>query len=127
LKRKIPIPILNLNQLAFIQIVVGAAAAVFAGWLFGPRLGASTAIGAGLMLFNVVFLGWSWQRLMAKKSIAWTVMIIVIKYAVLLGSVFFLARTNWFIPLGAGLGILSFVVAALILALRSYRREGEFG
>jgi hypothetical protein len=64
---------------------------------------------------------------MAKKSIAWTVMIIVIKYAVLLGSIFFLARTNWFSPLGAGLGILSFIVAAFILAVRSYRREGEFG
>ena len=108
----------TLSQLALIQLLAGAGAAALAWWLDGFQLGASIAFGAGLMLFNVVVLGWSWRRLIAKKSIAWTVGIIVIKYAVLLGSIVFLARLEWFRPLGAGLGIASFVFAALVLAVK---------
>jgi hypothetical protein len=107
----------SLKLLAAIQLALGTVISLF-GLYFGSfQLGASIAIGSGLMLFNLIGLGWSWQRLMAKKSIAWTLVIIVIKYAVLLGSIFFLAREQWFSSLGAGLGISSFVLAALIMAL----------
>lgn len=93
-------------------------------FLGGFQLGASIALGAGLMLFSVILLGWSWQRLIAKKSIAWTGVIIVIKYAVLLGSIVFFYRLEWFHPLGAGIGIASFVLAALMVALQS-KMQGE--
>jgi hypothetical protein len=107
----------SLKLLAAIQLALGVVISLL-GLGFGSfQLGASIAIGSGLMLFNLIGLGWSWQRLMAKKSIAWTLVIIVIKYAVLLGSIFFLAREQWFSSLGAGLGISSFVLAALIMAL----------
>ena len=108
----------NLKTSRALSQVVGGRSALRFGrlGLCGPQLGASIAVGAGLMLFNVIILGWSWHRLIAKKSIAWTVMIIVIKYAVLLGSIFYLARMNWFSLLGAGVGISSFMMAALILA-----------
>lgn len=110
---------LTLSQLAWIQLLVGAGFALAGGWLSDLQLGASIAFGAGLMLFNLIVLGWSWQRLIAKKSIAWTVGIIVIKYAVLLGSIVYLSRLEWFRPLGAGLGISSFVFAVLVLAVKS--------
>jgi hypothetical protein len=109
----------SLKLLAAIQLALGTVISLLGFWIGGLQLGASIAIGSGLMLFNLIGLGWSWQRLMIdpKKSIAWTLVIIVIKYAVLLGSIFVLAREPWFSSLGAGLGISSFVLAALIMAL----------
>lgn len=113
----------SLKQLAAAQIFVGALLAGGAGWIWGFQLGASIAIGAALMMGNMLILGWSWRRLFDKKSIAWTVLIIVIKYAVLLGSIFYLGRTKWFNPLGAGIGISSFMLAALVLAAFYYKKE----
>ncbi len=115
----------SLKQLAAIQLVVGAVIAGVASLASSLQLGASVAIGASLMLGNLVLLGWSWQRLMDKKSIAWTVAIIVIKYAVLLGSIVFFARTAWFSPLGAGIGIASFMISALVLAGIYHKKETD--
>ena len=115
----------SLKQLALIQLVVGLGLAAGAAELHSLQLGASIAVGASLMLGNMIALGWSWQRLMDKKSIAWTVLIIVIKYAVLLGSIVFFARTTWFVPLGAGIGIASFMIAALIMAAIHYKKETD--
>lgn len=110
---------LTVSDLAFYQLLTGAVLAGIGVYFESVQLGASIAIGASLMLFNVIILGWSWHRLLAKKSIAWTVGIIVIKYAVLLGSIVYLARLDWFRPIGAGIGIASFILAALVLAVRS--------
>lgn len=117
MKRKIAIQTQTLNKLALVQLITGAVVALLAGSGWGLQLAASIAIGAAIMLFSLLLLGWSWQRLNAKKSIAWTAVIIVIKYAVSLGSIFYLVRMEWFSPLGAGLGIASFMLAALIFAL----------
>jgi hypothetical protein len=106
----------SLKHLAGIQLVLTVLVSAIGCALGGLQLGASLGIGAGLMLLNVVGIGWIWQRLMMKKSIAWTLLIIVIKYAVLLGSIFYLARQEWFSSLGAGIGISSFMVAALVMA-----------
>jgi hypothetical protein len=108
-----------------LQLASGALFALGAAMLSGPLLAASTAIGAGLMWFNLVILNWSWWRLLSKKSIAWSVIIIVIKYAALLGSVFILARTRWFDSFGAGLGIASFVPALLGLSLLQNKEQDE--
>jgi len=116
-------PTLSLRALALIQFLVGVLAAGLGLAFGGFSLGASIALGAGLMLFDVVVLGWSWKRLIAKKSIALTVGIIVIKYAILLGSIYYLAREDWFSALGVGLGIASFMGAALILAILSRERS----
>lgn len=93
-----------------------------------PQLAASTLVGAALMLFNVIALGWTVDRMLAKKSIAWTVLIIVIKYAVLLGSIYILAQTAWFSSIGAGIGLVSFVLAILVFAMLSHWKElGKLG
>jgi hypothetical protein len=107
---------MNAKQLAALQLLIGLIVTGIAGWLSGVQLAASIAVGAGLMLLNLSVIAWSWQRLMDKKSVAWTTLIIVIKYAVLLGSIVFFARTEWFNPLGAGIGIATFMISALILA-----------
>lgn len=116
-----------LRVLFLAQILVGLAGAVLLGYLYDPQLGASYVVGALLMTANLGLLAWSSWRLIAKKSIAWTVLIIVIKYAVLLGSVVIFARTSWFNSLGAGLGVASFVIAALISAILLKKEKIEIG
>ncbi len=115
----------NLKTLALIQGIVGAALSLLVTVIWNLQLGASFAVGSSLMLFNIVLLGWTWWRILAQKTIAWTLVVIVIKYAVLLGAIFHLARTSWFSSVGAGLGISSFVLAALFYAVVSEKQEKE--
>lgn len=78
---------------------------------------ASFATGAALMLANAAALAWAWWRVVTQKRIAWTALIIVIKYAVLLSTIFYLTRQSWFHVTLAGLGIASFLLAALLWAV----------
>lgn len=104
---------------ALIVVVVSGAL-----WYLGrPQLAASFAMGAGLMLANLGALAWSSWRMLTKKPIALTVAVIVIKYALLLGSVFYFARTSWFDSIGAGLGIASFMLAILGSALIAKKED----
>jgi hypothetical protein len=116
-----------LKVLFLVQIVVSVAGTGLFTFIYDPQLGASYAIGATLMTANLALLAWSSWRLIAKKSIAWTVMIIVIKYAVLLGSVVYFARASWFSSFGAGLGVASFVLAALVSATLLRKENIEIG
>ena len=116
-------PPLNLKVLIAIQVLVGATLALGSAVFGGLQLAASVGIGALLMLANLLLHAWTWSRLLDKKSFAWTLQIIVIKYAVLLGSIFYLMHTGWFQPLGAGLGIASFTIAALIFAICDQKKE----
>lgn len=113
----------NLKILALLQAAVGLVAALAVGWLSTPERGVSFAVGAGLMLANLLVLAWTSWRALAKKSIAWTSLIIVLKYAVLLGSIWYLSRTSWFNSLWAGLGVTTFVIAALIAAIIIQKKE----
>jgi len=107
----------SLRAITILQIAISLMGSL-SFWALGqPQLGASFAVGGALMLANVLAIAWTSWRLVEKKPIAWTVIIIVIKYAVLLGSVVFFARTNWFDSLGAGLGVASFLIAILGAAL----------
>lgn len=108
----------KLRHLLAIQLLVGTLMAGAGAYFGNARLGASIAFGAGLMLVNVFLLGWSSNRLIAKKSIASTTGIIVIKYAVLLGSIGYVWRMDWFHTLGVGIGIASLVVSALVMAVQ---------
>lgn len=76
------------------------------------------------MLGNMAGLAWLWWRVFTQKTIAWTVLIIVIKYAVLLSSIFYMAKAEWFSVTLAGLGIASFLIAVLIWAVALERSSG---
>jgi hypothetical protein len=111
--------------LAGLQFLIGVALSIAVGLIWGFQLGASFAVGVALVLGNLLVLAWAWWRLFEQKTIAWTLLIIVIKYAVLLGSIIILARMAWFRVLGAGLGVSSFVIAALVWAVIMQRQETE--
>lgn len=82
-------------------------------------------IGVLSMGFTLTVIGWTIHRMLEKKSIAWTVSIIVIKYAVLLGSIYILTSKSWFLALGYGIGLASFVMAALVFAVFEQWTEEE--
>ena len=105
------------------QLFFGVLFALLAGLFGSVQLGASLAFGAGLMLLNVGLLSWSTWRMFAKKSIAWTSAVIVIKYAVLLGALFYFSQTGWFDLFGIALGIASFLIAVLALAAVPLKKE----
>lgn len=115
---------LGLRRLLTLQLVVGAVLTGAAAGFAGIQPAVSFAAGALLMVLNVAVLGWAWNRILEKKSIAWTSGIIVIKYAVVLSSIVLLSRRPEFHAVAAGLGIGSFVIAAVIAALASETREG---
>lgn len=118
-------PIQSLKVLALLQLASGLFFTSLITFFWGVQLGASFALGSGLMLANVLLLAWTWWRILTQKRIAWTLLVIVIKYAVLLGAIFYFARSGWFNSVGVGLGIVSFVVAALGLGLLSDKLEKE--
>jgi hypothetical protein len=104
---------LSLKSLVAIQFFLGAAFAAAVAWLFGLQLGASFGVGALLMLSNLLVLGWVWSRILAKKSFALTLLIIVVKYTFLLGAIFVLTQTAWFHVISGGLGMATFIMTAL--------------
>ncbi len=114
-----PVIKLSLKSVLIVQGLVGIllSGAIAAVWSF--QLGASFALGMAIMWLNVLLLVWVWSRVLAKKSFALTSLIIVVKYTVLLGAIFFLSREAWFHVLGAGLGMASFILSVLIQAGRA--------
>jgi len=101
-----------------LQIAVGVVGSALVAMVASLHQAASFFVGTLIMVANVTLLGWIWARLLSQKTIAWTVMLIVIKYAVLLGLIYQLAQGAWFDALSAGLGISSFLIPAFIFALQ---------
>ncbi len=113
----------GIKALAILQVLVTFLGAGALAYLMDLRSAASYIVGSSLMLLNTILLSWSWLRLIEKKSIAWTSMIIVIKYAVLLGSLIFCIRSPWFDLLSAGLGFASFLITVLLMAFYLQLKE----
>lgn len=119
----------TLRHMALFQLGITVFGGLGIALFVDFRLGASFAAGAALMLFNLLALAWTSWRMLSKKPVASTVVVIVIKYALLLGSVFYLARMDGFSSLGAGLGLASLMVAilgsALITSKTSFDKERD--
>lgn len=113
----------NLKTLALCQLLFGTILSVGVGLIWGFQLGASFAVGAALMLLILTFLVITVWLSVAQKSIAWNVIVIVIKYPVLLGSIVLLMRSDWFSSTSAALGITSFLIAALAWAVFEQMKE----
>ncbi|MGE0526506.1 MAG: ATP synthase subunit I [Bdellovibrionales bacterium] len=111
----------------WLQFLVTAVTSGLAFLVSGQRLAASVAVGGALMWANVAVLGWTWWRVLAKKPVAWTIVVIVIKYAVLLGSIVLLTQTPDLNMLGVGLGITSFIFAALATAFITKKEKHQIG
>jgi len=116
-------PLQLLRPLIFTQLTTTLFSSALLAVLAGPQLGASFALGSIIIMVSLLGISWAWWRILEQKRIAWTVLIIVIKYAVLLGAIFVLSRQPWFVAEGVGLGIASLAFSALVMAL--FTREKE--
>ena len=124
----IPLPPIELfKRLAIAQVLIGVFGAAGFAAVYGPASGASFLVGTLIMLTTVVSLAWIGWRVFTQKSVAWTVVGIISKYAVLLGSIYSLTRTAWFNVAAGGLGIASFVIPALVTAVLTPEKESLRG
>jgi hypothetical protein len=116
----------SLKQFMIVHVLVTLLLAGGFALYGNARLSASVAAGSGLLLFSVASLAWVWWRVLNQKTVAWTTLIIVIKYAVLLASLYFFTRTDGLDVIGLGIGVGCFMISALIWALleqRNARKE----
>ncbi len=109
-----PAQVLTLKSLFIGQCLCALALTLFVHAIWGLRPSASFVLGYGMMLANLVLLAWIWGRILSKKPIAWTVMIIVIKYTVLLGAIYLMSQAAWFHVVSAGLGMAAFAGGSLV-------------
>ena len=125
----------SLNRLLVCHLGLGLTLTL--GFLALGRTWTALSFGAGAlaMLISCLGMAWSTWRMMdptqsglAQKRFALTAAIIVIKYAVLLGSIYYLTQCDWLDPLGFAAGIFSFMIAALMFAAFEYKKETkQFG
>lgn len=91
-------------------LVVSAAIALF----MGPQSGASFLAGGLLIVAELASLIVIAQSLIRKKSIALTFVIIVLKYPLLAGVIYYLTRSSFLEPAWFLIGIGSLIVTALV-------------
>ena len=115
--------LLSFKRLCLIHLLLTVLICFWAAVFGSLSLTASIAVGALVMLTSVVTMAWSTWRLMTQKTFALTAGIIVIKYAVLLGSLYYLSTTDWLRPLGVVAGVFSFMIAALIYAALEHKQK----
>jgi hypothetical protein len=86
---------------------------------------ASFAIGSGIVLFNVLSLGFVISRVIQKKLIALSVTIIVFKYALLGIIIYKLLGLAWVDRIWLCVGLASLVVSALFFASISSNSDDD--
>jgi uncharacterized membrane protein (GlpM family) len=107
--------------------VVVSGLSTFLLWLIeDPHLAASFGLGALAMGLSTAVMGWTTVRTMQQKTFALTALIIVIKYAVLLGTLYYVSQTEWLRPFALVCGVASFMISALLFAVFE-RNEKKLG
>jgi hypothetical protein len=69
--------------LPVIHLVFGTLATLAVAYFSGPSAAISCASGAGLTFLNLVVLVVAWPKILAKKHVAWAILVIVSKIAIL--------------------------------------------
>lgn len=113
----------DLTGLGIVHGLVSLFGTAVAWAVLGFDQGASFFVGAAMMGLNGTLLAWTWWRILEQKTIAWTALVIVIKYAVLLSSIWILTRTAWFHWVVAGVGISSLALSVVIWSAIFLRSE----
>ena len=104
-------------SLATIQLVVTLLLAV-AFSAFGTAQQALSCLSGGLLIWiNWHFLGWSWWRILTKKSIALGASVIVLKYAILGIALIVVVRQPWLEILPLVVGISGLIPTILLYAI----------
>lgn len=92
---------------------------------YTPQHALSYVSGALVILMSFFFLGIGFGLIFKKKLIALAIGIIVFKYAILGIIIFTLVKLSWFNPLWFALGVASFILSAIVYALKESVKEGK--
>lgn len=106
----------------FVAAVVLTAVIAF---ISGTYSALSFAAGAGASFLNLIALVYSWPRILAKKSVALSIGVIVIKFAIL-GWIIYEVVSSQALPLGwfaAGLGLVILSTVATSFNVTQQSRE----
>ncbi len=102
------------------QIAVGLFGAI--GLYFSVGLDAAVAffVGVSLASINVLFVQYVWSRILGKKSVAWTLFVIVFKYT-LLGTILYLVAARDWLPIEwFSLGLATILLSIFRIKLGSF-------
>lgn len=109
-----------------VQSLITALGGIILAYFYAPQHALSFVTGSLIILLSFVLLGIGYGMIFQKKLIALAIGIIVFKYAILGIIIFTLVKLSWFNPLWFSLGVASFVLSALVYALKeSLKREGN--
>ena len=103
-----------------LTLLISLAVLVF----HSPAAAVAILVGGALVALNGAGLGWAWVRILNKKSIAWTVVVIVIKYAFVLGIVSWVVLTGQLAAVPLGLGISLLAPSAVVFTFVDSQRQG---
>lgn len=101
-----------------IQLIVTLVLLTVVFWSRTPQHATSFAVGAGMVAVNWWALAFVWDRLIAKKSIALAIGVIVIKWAFFGAICIGIVRLDWIDSTWLVLGVSSIIPTVLILALK---------
>lgn len=114
-----------IKQAAALVLLFGAVLALLLWFFYSHDAGLSCAAGSAIMFLNLLSFYLTWKLVLAKRSMALTVLVIILKYSIL-GLIFWsLTTATWIQPLGFVLGISTLLLAILCMtALKSFARKG---
>jgi hypothetical protein len=74
----------------------------------------SAGLGGLTVGLNLFVLAFAWGKILDKKLIALSVLIIVSKYTILAAMIIYSMRQSWFDPVGFGAGVASLMITLLV-------------
>ncbi|MEK2643670.1 hypothetical protein [Bdellovibrio sp. BCCA] len=109
-----------------VQALTTLLGGLLLAYFYAPQQAFSFVAGALTILSSFFLLGIGFGWIFQKKLIALSIGIIVFKYAILGIIIFTLVKLSWFNPLWFALGVASFILSAIVYALKeALKREGK--
>ncbi len=88
-----------MNSFYYAQLLIGLLGTLLLGVLVSYESAEAFFVGVSLASLNVVFVQYVWSRILGKKSVAWTLFVIVFKYTLLGTTLYLVAAMGW-LPIG---------------------------
>ena len=108
---------IELLKLYKIHIVTSVVLSIIIAMFFSKIYTVSFLIGAAIILVNISALALVLKSAFDKKSVAWPILLIVFKYAILVLFLYIFSSRGWISLEAVGMGLGSLVVSAPIYAI----------
>ena len=106
-----------MRNLLITQLSITLIPSIIIYGLMGSQPAKSYLYGSGLILLNLCAKKWLWSRIVKKKLIALTAIVIVIKYAIFGGIIYYLLKDQQTQVIWLLGGLSTLLISTLVLAL----------